>query len=474
MKYFLLLLFFYTVLTLETVTVDINGNSTPDSKKTKNEFFEFLTSKPDIMEVSPNTVELRENNGLSLFSTRAIKKDEFIFKTNITQIHHFISKRLFLEYAKNLPQNMTKIPQNSIIALLMIYEKHKCTSNDTLWKRYIEDIENRFPNYFTLLLYSEKDLEEFQSSISKQLVQIKLDEMADQLALVKFHKIYEYLDFGENCASNWTEILDSVEWIWGYTFSTRTFNINTEKLNITNELTIIPLVDFLNTAPESNVEMADVPDTNQHIFGIKASRNIKENEELTIHYPDSNNYLSNYGFCLEDNQHSFYSFLTKIYLKNLIKELKHEKSKEFLENYLNKNHQIQFINLRKDSKLFNIPQDLYSFLRLFHFDVQENIHSEGEIFMEKMRGKRLNYENEVKMLNSMLDLFKTLLSSYKTTLKEDQELLKKRDENYKVHCAIVVRRDEKIILENIIGQLEEVLKYSEMLKNPKFYENIKN
>jgi hypothetical protein len=134
-------------------------------------------------------------------------------------------------------------------------------------------------------------------------------------------------------------------------------------------------------------------------------------------------------------------------------------------------------SIRKFEKRFETLSHstrLYSFLRLIHFDVQENIHSEGEVFMEKMRGKRLSYENEIKMLNSMLDLFKTLLSSYKTTLKEDQELLKKRDKNYKVHCAIVIRRDEKMILENIIGQLEEVLKYSEMLKNPKFYENTKN
>eukprot|EP01080_Neovahlkampfia_damariscottae_P001836 gene1836-978_t len=467
---FILFLFLSSSFSLETVTVDTNANIKVQEKKVKNQFYDFIMEHPEIVEVKKNSVELREFNGLSLFSTREIEQGEIILQTNLTNSNNFISKRKFLNYAKNLPEELTKtLPQNAVIALLILYEKYKCSpSNETLWKKYILDIEERFPNYYSLLLYSDKDLEEFQNSISKYLITMKLDEMADYLSFVKFRKLYQYLDFGKDCSSNWDELLTSIEWIWAYTFSTRTFNINSKFANITDELTIIPFVDFLNTAPNPNVGIADEKEGS---FALIATRKIKENEELTLQYPSINNYMSHYGFCMENNQHSYYSFMVVHFLKDMIKKkFKNEEDFSQFEEILKKLKPIHFIHLKKDSKLSDIPQDLYSLIRLVHLENYSEFISNPDDFFKGMNGKRFNFENEINMLNSLLDLFKSTLLQYKTTLEEDEELLKKKIENYKVYCAVIIRRDEKIILNNIIEQIEEVLKYSDELKNPKYYE----
>ena len=99
-------LFLYGVYSLEKVTIDVNAQTTPEEKKIKNDFFDFVVQRPKIMEVKPNTIELRETHGLSIFSTRVIEEGEIILDTNLTKTENFISKRLFLNYAKEIPEDV--------------------------------------------------------------------------------------------------------------------------------------------------------------------------------------------------------------------------------------------------------------------------------------------------------------------------------------------------------------------------------
>jgi hypothetical protein len=314
------------------------------------------------------------------------------------------------------------------LSLLVLFEKNRRDANGTYFKAFIQGIvERKSTSIFTI---SESTMNEFQHSFTRHQRNTLIEYSKRIYHQIMEEKLTNYLPFvgEENSRVKWSEILTLKELQWAMSVSfSRTFLMYNSVPNHPGYYSLCPLIDYVNTAQHWNSRYDQGLDPEKRY--IIANRDIEEGEEISIEYSSLNNYFLDYAFCMNPCLHCVYDFLFPM------------KDEQDLPPSL---------RLSINSTIQDIPMEFLKKVQQIY--MKNTINDESEYTSSKPFP--LVYMNEI--LTHLKNLFESSLSKYATSVEEDSKiLLTKKDLDYEVKCAIIIRRDEKNILKHIIEQCEK-------------------
>lgn len=332
-------------------------------------------------------------------------------------------------------------------ALLLYWEGNRCDNHGTLNRAYADDLLGRFQEFTATPFYIAEELKEFQGGSIVNATYKVLAHMEKSKRRIKETGALNLLSFGEGCNSSFDPVLSGDTLLKLYTaVSSRTFGIIVRERNI-SDIYCVPIIDLVNTEPNPN---SHVLIHNLEEFRIVTKKSVKAGDEITIEYPSNMNYMYHYGFCMDNNTHSHYKFRIIDLLRELAGDLKSpSERKEFLNELNTHRNDYGSLRLSKRSTLRQLPNRLLNFIRaltaddrLSALDMIENGLDEFSIKSERSMFKILKW------------IFTRLLHAYPTTSQQDQALIDKGIPNYKIYCATIIRRDEKMILQRTLDMIK--------------------
>ena len=189
-----------------------------------------------------------------------------------------------------------------------------------------------------------------------------------------------------------------------------------------------------------------------------AKRDIQKGEELTIFYNNENNYFVNFGFCDEIPSNNVkYHFIFDDHIKKLISKQKDQNivklALQLIQNFKEKKSSQFFFQLKlsKETKLNEID---FEFLKIFRLLRSENRNEILKIITNEIP---FNEENLYESLKDLKTVFKFSLSLYPTSIEEDFDLLNSGNiTKISTKCAILIRKEEKLILKNLIEKIDRI------------------
>lgn len=442
-----------TIILCEQVILNPDGSQTQAHNEhvlppTVQKLVDHITKNPKDVIHDMDQIEFlnKKESGVGVYAKRDIKKGEVIFQLYVPNPNTSIS----IFHHRNYDEVLKIIPHEGVVTVLLLYyELHNCDNNDTLIKLYAQDLEKRYRNPDTAIFYSDEELNEFQSSRYKKEVKEIRHNVQMALKLINNTVALNFLPFGANCPATWDGLLNYDTFLKYFDMiSSRTFGITSNEERI-QDVFCFPIIDMINTEayPNSKVEYMDTK-----YFNVITTKDIPKGTEITIDYQQDMNYLIFYGFCMENNTHSEYKFDIKEYIVELIhKKIKNENLKiAFLKEL--KENKVHYYTLKfaLSNKLSDINYRLINFIRaVFAKDQIEALLNVAEEATDPQP------KQEVKVLKFFKKTFTTMLSKYSTTVEEDEKLIHQRHINYRIHCARVIRRDEKLILKRLSNLIDE-------------------
>jgi hypothetical protein len=347
---------------------------------------------------------------------------------DITNPMNLISRRTYLDYVYYTDESLKSpkfeafidsFPQSSIISLLLIYEKHRCDAIGSYFNVYVRELQRRYSNK-TIFQVKSDIWEEFQDSMVKKRAKEFFKKVKQSYQEVMEHEVYSYLIFPNECNTTWKNILTLEEFQWGYAMA------NSRAMKIEdNEFGLIPVMDFVNHLEKKNAQLDG--------GSLKSTILILKGEEIGVEYLNLNNFFLNYYFCNSESSNIPYEFEFKEIQGFLLKKLKVS----------------NIVQLSKDSTLKDIPPLLWG--------IQHYLFTKDVVLLEELENGTYEMKNHWKgSIESMRNLFLGKLKNYKTSLEEDLLLLENSHGDSR--CAIVIRKDEKMILKKFIYLFEENLK----------------
>jgi len=192
---------------------------------------------------------------------------------------------------------------------------------------------------------------------------------------------------------------------------------------------IFPLIETFNYREEASVRFEE---NKNGVLELFATEDIEKGEEIIICEGKLRNkdLLENYGFVLEKNEHNSLDVGVGL-----------EEGEQLYGNKKELFHEIGF----KNGQTFplseeKIPEDLLVALRIYHTTVYDL-----EDVRNALENKPVSMQNELKVAETLLELCTSSLKSFKTTAKQDKELLK-TSLTTRMRNAVIYRRGEKKIL----------------------------
>lgn len=201
-------------------------------------------------------------------------------------------------------------------------------------------------------------------------------------------------------------------------------------------LAMVPLSDMFDHATENNTEWD--PD-NEGGCVIRAERPIKAGDRLFESYGRCNaQLLDEYNFCLEDNPKNVGEIrLQPLSPDHPFFELTRKLGEE-----------------RWSKRTFKVPGNyhsddtkaLFSYLRLSCLGGMQHPHPQWLQAVQAGKIQPISVPNEIAVLQALAEACENRLRQFATSLEDDRQLLQGKELRLNVRNAMMVRRDEKIIL----------------------------
>lgn len=203
---------------------------------------------------------------------------------------------------------------------------------------------------------------------------------------------------------------------------------------IQDQLVLVPMADMLNHSPEAgagNLELVD----GQHFFVINATKDYKAGEQVYDSYGPRTNFdlIKGYGFALENNPHDGMLLHFNMKTTNLVQGIVEPLLRNADPNYGS-------ITIQPNRR----PDAL---LRVFRLSVME--FKDLEHVEDALVGKPISLMNELKAYRAAISGLAQALQKFPTTIEEDNALLQTELSGIERN-AIIFRRSEKLILQNVI------------------------
>lgn len=210
-------------------------------------------------------------------------------------------------------------------------------------------------------------------------------------------------------------------------------------------LAMVPLSDMFDHATQNNTEWAV---DNHGGCVIRTERPVERGDRLFESYGRCNaQLLDEYGFCLEDNPKN----VAEIRLPTLLPSHPLFKVTEKLGQE------------RWGKRTFRVAADyhsngtraLFSYLRLSWLGEKEHLHWLQALPDQKI--PPVSIPNEIAVLQTLAQACENRLQQFITSLEDDYRLLENAELRLNLRNAIMVRRDEKIILTYFLGLAKATL-----------------
>ena len=153
-----------------------------------------------------------------------------------------------------------------------------------------------------------------------------------------------------------------------------------------------------------------------------------------------------YGFTLENNKYNSLSFRVVLDFSKGDKKEEEEEKKEKEDNSENEedNRISKEIRLKKN----RLRDDFFAYVRM---SLMQKCEKDNKMKEHILVSSPVDLEFEMFMLALAVNLLNSLLTNrFKTTLEEDIEILKRQDIPWRKRCAVMYRRESKIILHSNI------------------------
>jgi hypothetical protein len=400
--------------------------------------------------------------GVALKASETIKKDKVLMKIKITTKNTISIRNFHSILEKNKFQHQHEIlngigKEYLFISLLVLYYRYDCDKNDDFLHSYVMDVRNRFPKFHGILDFSPKEMKEFQSSYLRKRRKHKINQLNNFLHKFENSSFSKYFQ-SSKCEKSWKDIFTKKEMIWslGFLYS-RVFKIKLPQFfqNSENHHILIPFLDQPNTDENPNVKLVYF---SKYSLSLKTKYFIPKGMELTMNYPTTSNYVEHYGFCMENNYHSKYIFDMKNQMKSIIQNIRDSELKILAKSIFQQNQSsFSLWKFSKKNGIYSIPFPLLTFIRSIlssERKMRENLKLIGKL----KKNIFLSLKNELKTLKQLKLMLLSNLVNYSTSIEEDEKELQGNVINPKVRCAIIIRRDEKMILKKIISQIDLLTK----------------
>jgi hypothetical protein len=406
-----------------------------------------------------NSLELFNfTEGIGLRAKKDLKKDQVLAKINYNYPGVSMNILQILDDCKGLSVPKTEEDQHVWVALQLLFEKYKCDNKGTFMREYVDDVFKRL-NFDSLgYFYSDKELNELQGSFLKDMILRQRNGIESLFQASKKSPVLKCFKFSPKCGKDihWEKILTKKEFEMAFfvTF-TRFFSaqIRYAPLNFEGKVKLLlPGIDYFNTHIHH-------PNAKQVIsgkdFSVVAEKEIKKGEQVYLGYwkvTRSNELLMlTYGFCDDKNPNSLHRFGVGDYFYKRFESLPTDEMKKKVHQVLTKFKVFGFnvLSINKDPEMKLLDVEFLSLLRAFQTPIDQL-----EILKDL---KFISTENENAALSEGIHIVRQILKGYPTTLIEDVELLKNFKGNQNLKCSIILRKEEKEILELLIQHLESKL-----------------
>ena len=421
-----------------------------------NTFLNHIDSSKMISEkvLDLKTIELFNfSEGLGIRAKHDIKKDQLIARTNMQNPTTTMNVLHLTRMCKNLQIPKTEDFQHVLISIQMLYEKLDCDGKTTFFKEYFKDISKRL-NFNTLgYFWKDDELNELQGSFLKGMILRQRNGIEKLFQQAKKHSILDC--FSKKCGKklNWDKILtkESFEWAFFITF-TRFFSatFSYKEMNFEGKIKLLlPGIDYFNTNLHHTNARQVITEQDFRVF---ATEDIKKGDQIYLKYwkelKPNELLIVTYGFCDETNPNSLHIFDIGNYFIKKFESIPNGETKSKLHEALKKFNLFgfQFIRLNLDPEFKVLQPEFLQLLRAFQLSINQ---------LESRKNLEfITHEIENKALKEGIEIIKEKLKLYSTTIEQDENLLKNlTNENSNKKCAIIVRKEEKKILQNFIQYL---------------------
>merc|ERR1719150_2531845 len=322
---------------------------------------------------------------------------------------------------------------NVVLAVHLLIERNSPAS---IWEPYINSLPH---SYTTVLYYDQKKFEELRGSPA-------LEDALKQYKFVARQYAYFYRLFANTLLKDYLTY-DEYRWAVSTVMTRQNLVPGRDSETVVN--TLIPFWDLAN---HDNGELSTDYDPDTPATVCLAHRDFASGDQLTIFYGVRANcdLLIHNGFVFPDNQTD--GLILRLGVAKT-DPLFAERTKLLTD--LGINNQKYFVRRTEEP----LDSKLVGFLRVLQMD--QAALEEYQNMEPDMRGNVLDIEVstpfDVKMLQYMITRCALLLRSYKTTLEEDQDLLKTNKDPVSLN-NIQLRLCEKRILVAAVAYCESKLK----------------
>jgi histone-lysine N-methyltransferase SETD3 len=328
---------------------------------------------------------------------------------------------------------------NVTLAIFLLLEKFK---GDSFWKSYIDILPKV---YTTVLFFSVEELEELKGSPTLELALRQIKSISRQYAY--FYKLFATSD--DPVSKLMRNRFTYNEYCWAVsTVMTRQNTVPFQE----DYHALIPLWDMCNhTNGTISTAYNPVLDRSECL----ALKNFKAGEQLFIFYGSRSNadlFVHN-GFVYEDNDYDVYWMRLGISKSDPLQEKRNR-----LLDKLSISSTSDF-SIRKGAK--PIDGQLLAFLRIFNMNEDQLDH-----WITSDKSGDLEYIDcaldtalETKSWCFLQARLKLLLSTYKTTLEEDEKLIAEARVSPNRLLAIKMRATEKRIIRETLEYVEQYTKH---------------
>ncbi|CAJ0647457.1 3085_t:CDS:10 [Entrophospora sp. SA101] len=363
-----------------------------------------------------------ENAGRGMMAVEEIGSDEVLFEIPRSILLSPKTSLLKNEVSTEEYKKLYKINHWFPLILCMMYESQK---ENSLWKPYFDILPKQFE---TPMFWTEEELTELQGTgvidkigkadSEKGFYEHLLPIIQSKPNVFKpdVHNINLFHQIGSLIMSN--------------AFNEENGNGGDNKISIV----MIPMADMLNhKTGYNNARLYQHKGSSLQMIAIKK---IKKGEQIFNTYGDLCNadLLRKYGFVDDDNIHNIVEINGQLVIDILSND--DDKIKEKKIDWLLKEDILDdvFI-LDKSAKIMTMDKSQF-------------------IMLKKHKKSLPNNQITTDIQQSLIKLLQKQMSIYKTSIKEDEEILIERKSiSHKLVCAIVVRLGEKRILQNALDKL---------------------
>ncbi|KAN0043056.1 hypothetical protein ACTA71_010691 [Dictyostelium dimigraforme] len=423
-----------------------------DAELVKN-FMEWLKGKG--LDESKCKVKIDRNlsEGTGLIATQDIKEGEDfveipnnIFITTAVALHG-LGKPQILE-TDRLIQSIPGI----LLSIFLVKELSNPTSE---WAPYIKVLPKQ---YNTVYYWGLKEFTQFRGSPNLEYAMRYV-----RGAMRQYCYLYSIID---RTQSNIMPI-SSFTWdafVWAIsTVQSRQNPVYAGKNG--SIMALIPFWDFCNHSSSGNkITSFYHPESNSMTSG--AIKDFKKGEQVYMFYGprDNTQFLMHAGFATKTNLYDSYPF--ELHLLEGNHEIRHDKVHLLEERGIRDGI---VVNLNQNPSSNELPFELIPFYRIFSLTEQEtraiappqvpgeHNHHHGHLELKPLAFEILTKDNEEKAYANAIQALKGRLSSYPTTLEEDEQELKKNPPANQ-RFILYTKINEKKILDRNIKYIESLVK----------------